>query len=239
MATELIAQEPFALRAPEPRPLTMIDLLQVALQKDAAIDVIERLAALQREEREYQAKVSFDNALSRCQAKLGRISADATNPSTRSAYATYAKLDSVVRPIYSQEGFSMSFGEKDCPIPGKTRFVAYVSREGVTREYQKDLTPSTEGPKGGAVMSPIHADGAADSYAKRYLLKDIFNIAIGEDDTDASSNGELTEAIEWIANASSPEELKRLYMNAYNQFEASPAALKVIIAAKNKRKQEF
>lgn len=239
MGTIVAPNDQLVLTPPEPRPLTMIDLLQVALQKDAAIDVIERLAALQREERDYQSRVSFDNALSRCQSKLERVSADATNTHTRSTYATYAKLDKVIRPIYTQEGFSISYGEKDCPIPGKTRFVAYVSREGVTREYQKDLTPSTQGPKGNDMMTPIHADGAADSYAKRYLLKDIFNIAIGEDDTDGASNGELDEALEWIANASDPDELKRMYMNAYNKFEASPNALKAIIAAKNKRKQEF
>jgi hypothetical protein len=36
--------EQFALTASEPRQLTPMDLLQVALSKDAAIDVIERLA---------------------------------------------------------------------------------------------------------------------------------------------------------------------------------------------------
>ena len=89
-------------------------------------------------------------------------------------------------------------------------------------------------------MTPIHADGAADSYAKRYLLKDIFNIAIGEEDTDGvGTNGELAEKVEWISNAKDPEELMKLFKQAYAQFEAIPAALRVIVDAKNARRKEF
>ena len=164
-----------------------MNLLAIALRNNAAIDVIERLAALQRDERNYRAQVAFDEALNRCQKKCQQVSADASNVSTNSRYATYAKLDKVVRPIYTAEGFAIAFGEKDCPTPGKTRFVAYLSRSGVTREYIKDLSPSTKGPKGGDVMTPIHADATADSYAKRYHLKNIFNIAIGEGDTDGNT----------------------------------------------------
>lgn len=222
---------------PEKSPM---DLLSLALHNNAAIDVIERLAALQERARDYEARVSFDEALNRCQSRISRVSADADNKQTRSRYASYAKLDRAVRPIYTGEGFSISFGERDCPNPAKTRFVAFLSRQGVTREYFKDMTPSTKGPQGSDFMTPIHADATADSYAKRYLLKDIFNVAIGEDDTDGNlTNGELAEQIEWIANASSAEELKKLFANAYNQFETNPAALKALVAAKNAKKKEF
>jgi hypothetical protein len=220
---------------------TPMDLLGVALSRDAAIDVIERLAALQERQRDYEAHVSFDEALNRCQAKLSRISADANNSSTNSKYASYAKIDRVVRPIYTAEGFSVSFGERDCPTPGKTRFVAYLCRAGVTREYLKDMTPSTKGPKGADVMTPVHADASVDSYAKRYLVKDIFNVAIGEEDTDGSvTNGELAEQIEYLGNASTPEELDKLYAAAYKIFDAKDnwGAIKALIAAKKARKAE-
>ena len=156
--------------------------------------VIKELVALQQsqvrfewEREERQKKIDFDAAKNRCQQQIGRISADANNPQTHSRYATYAKLDRVLRPIYTGEGFSLSFGEEDCPTPGKTRFVAYLSREGITQEFRKDMTASTKGPKGNDVMTPVHAEGALDSYARRYLLKAIFNVAIGEDDTDGNA----------------------------------------------------
>lgn len=164
-------------------------LLQIALEKESGIEIIERITAMMERERDYQNNVGFDEALNRCQQKMERISADANNPQTHSRYATYAKLDKVLRPIYTAEGFSLSFGEEDCPVPGKTRFVAHLSRSGITRTYRKDLTASTKGPKGNDVMTPIHAEGAADSYARRYLLKGIFNVAIGEDDDDGNGTG--------------------------------------------------
>jgi len=199
-------------------------LLQIALENKAGIEAIERITALMERERDYQNNVSFDEALNRCQRKMERISADANNPQTHSNYATYAKLDRVLRPIYTSEGFSISFGEEDCPTPGKTRFVAYVSRSGITRPYRKDLTASTKGPKGNDVMTPIHAEGAADSYARRYLLKGIFNVAIGEDDNDGNVQGplisekqeaELQDYADALRQAPDLPQLKNVFADAY------------------------
>jgi len=241
MATDLV------LASTDQKQLTPMDLLSVALSRDAAIDVIERITNLCREEREYQSRVSFDDALSRCQAKLRRISADADNSQSHSRYATYAKLDKVVRPIYTAEGFSVSFGERDCPTPGKTRFVAYLSRGGVTREYLKDMTPSTKGPKGNDVMTPLHADAAVDSYAKRYLLKDIFNIAIGEDDTDgngahaAIEDERFVQLMDNIQNAGNLEELKNSYFAANREADSTgdKRAQSEFSKAKNQRYREL
>jgi hypothetical protein len=222
-----------------------MNLLKIALDNNAAIDVIERLAALQREERNYQAQVDFDDALNCCQKRLTRISADAQNPQTNSRYATYAKLDATVRPIYTAEGFSLSFGEQDCPTPGKTRFVGFLSRAGFTREYFKDMTPSTKGPKGNDVMTPIHADATADSYAKRYLLKNIFNLAIGEDDRDGNSAPAVEDAVSHrcaaLANAPNLGELRRLYAEAFNDAKKTkdPQALVLYNRATNARKREL
>lgn len=43
-----------------------------------------------------------------------------------------------------------------------------------------------KGAKGGDVMTRTHATGAAATYGMRYLLKMIFNVAIGEDDNDGN-----------------------------------------------------
>jgi hypothetical protein len=240
------------LRLPtEAGELRTADLLTFALQNNAAIDVIERLVTLQREEREYQARVAFDEALNRCQEQLQPISADASNPQTKSKYASYTKLDKVVRPIYTAEGFSVSYSEKDCPTPGKTRFVGLLSRGGITREYTKDLSPSTQGPKGNDVMTPIHADASADSYAKRYLLKDIFNIAIGENDNDGNGNKGATytpmnpdrvrKLCSDLANAVDLNELLKRWQLAGGEAKKANdrEALQGFRAAKDKRKGEL
>ena len=223
------------------------DLLTIALNNNAAIDVIERLAALQEKALDRDAEIQFDEALNRCQAKLTRISADTTNPQTNSKYASYAKLDKIVRPVYTAEGFSLSFGEHDCPTPGKTRFVAFLSRSGVTREYLKDMSPSTKGARGGDVMTPIHADASADSYAKRYLLKDVFNLAIGEDDSDGNppTTGVPVEHFrgycQMIQNAEDLTKLRAIFGKAYREADTAKDrnAMAGYIQAKDARKKEL
>lgn len=222
------------------------ELLSIALQNNAAIDVIERITALMQEERAYQANVSFDEALNRCQAKISRISADAENKQTNSRYATYARLDREIRPIYTAEGFALSFGEKDCPTAGKTRFVAYLSRGGVTREYIKDMTASTLGPKGAPVMTQVHAEGAVDSYAKRYLVKDIFNIAIGEDDSDGNTECKMGDrALEdwklYIRESGDLEQLQTRFYEAYGKARINDdrLAMRELSKVKDDKKKEF
>jgi ERF superfamily len=45
-----------------------------------------------------------------------------------------------------------------------------------------------KGAKGGDVMTKTHAAGSAFTYGQRYLLKMIFNIAIGDDDDGNRAN---------------------------------------------------
>ena len=222
------------------RPPTAMDLLSVALQNNAAIDVIERLAALQEKALARDAEIEFNDSLNRVQQQIKRVAPDLDNPQTRSKYASYAAIDRKIRPIYSEQGFSLSFDTADCPRADHIRVICYVSKAGHTRRYQMDMASDGKGAKGNDVMSKTHAEGAAMSYGMRYLVKAIFNIAVGEDDDDGNlTNGELSEKIEWIQNAKDAAELRRLFEMAYAQFESSPNAIRAIVEAKNKRKKEL
>ena len=162
------------------------------------MDKLERLCSLMEKAAERDKEAEFNASLREAQSKMGRISADATNPQTRSRYATYAKLDSVLRPVYTSEGFSLSFNTEPSPIADHVRVIAYVSHSaGHTRKYTVDMPNDGMGAKGNAVMTKTHAMGAAHSYGMRYLLKMIFNVAVGEDDNDgnvASSAPAVSEA---------------------------------------------
>ena len=96
---------------------TPMDLLSIALQNDAGIDVIERLTALKEKVMLREAEITFSDALSRVQAEVKRVAPDLLNPSTSSRYASYAAIDRVIRPIYTAEGMSLSFSHADCPKP--------------------------------------------------------------------------------------------------------------------------
>ena len=152
------------------------------------VDKMERLWAMHEKLKNRADEEAFNAAMSRAQSEMGRVSADAANQQTRSTYATYAALDKAIRPIYTKYGFSISFNEGEGAPEGHARILAYVSCGGHTRTYKLDMPNDGKGAKGGDVMTKTHATGSAHTYGRRYLLKDIFNIAIGENDNDGNGD---------------------------------------------------
>ena len=174
--------------------ISMIE--RAAINPDVDIEKMERLLQMHERIQMRQAETDFNAAMTAAQSEMGRISADATNPQTRSRYATYGKLDSVLRPVYTAHGFALSFDTGDS-AEGMLRVICRVShRGGFSRDYHVDMPADGKGAKGGDVMTKTHATGAAMSYGMRYLLKMIFNVAIGEDDNDG--NGPVAKALATI-----------------------------------------
>jgi hypothetical protein len=170
-----------------PEPANLLEIVSRAAS-DPNIEVakVEKLLELYERIQAKTAEAQFNEAMTKAQSEIGRIGADATNPQTRSQYASYAKLDSVLRPIYTANGFSLSFDEGESPKPEHVRVLCHVARGGYTRIYHKDMPADGKGAKGGDVMTKTHAAGAAMSYGMRYLLKGIFNVAVGDEDTDGN-----------------------------------------------------
>jgi hypothetical protein len=189
------------------------EILMLAVEKSAGADAIERLVSLQQQLLAKEAETDFNESMNKIQTELRPIQTDAINPSTKSKYASYHQLDRAIRPVYTKYGFSLSFSTTDSPLADHVRVLCYVSRSGHTRTYQCDMPSDGKGAKGGDVMTKTHAAGSAMSYGMRYLLKMIFNIAVGEDDDDGNGGAE-TERVEWIKNASTKEELSTLYKSA-------------------------
>ena len=96
--------------------VTMISVISRAAS-DPTVDIekLERLMAMKERMDAKEAETAFNDAMSDAQARIRPISADLTNPQTRSKYASYAKLDGKLRPIYTDSGFSLSFDTDDSP----------------------------------------------------------------------------------------------------------------------------
>ena len=197
----------------------------IKIVDDPAIDVgkMERLMEMHDRLVVKKAETAFNAGMTACQAEMKQISADADNPQTRSKYATYAKMDAYLRPIYTKHGFALSFDEGDSPKPEHVRVVCYVSHnEGYSRTYHRDMPADGKGAKGGDVMTKTHASGAASSYGARYILKGIFNVAIGEYDIDGNDpksagmgNDALAECVTAMDAASNMAELQEAFGTAY------------------------
>ncbi|QVJ07670.1 ERF family protein [Sphingopyxis sp. BSN-002] len=167
---------------------SLIDVIARAASDPAVdIDKMERLIALQQQVSAREAELAFNQAMNAAQAEMRPISANASNPQTKSRYATFDKLDRALRPIYTAHGFSLSFDEGDSPKPEHVRVLCYVAHTaGHTRTYHRDMPADGKGAKGGDVMTKTHAAGAAGSYGARYLLKGIWNVAVGAEDDDGN-----------------------------------------------------
>lgn len=177
----------------EPPIVAAASLLQVieraATNPAVDIDKMERLMAMYERHQAREAEAAFNEALKDCQSECGRIAADAENPQTRSSYATYAALDRKLRPIYTKHGLSISYDTEEAKTPDCVTVLAYVSKGSHTRTYRVTMPSDGKGAKGGDVMTKTHATGAAVSYGMRYLLKAIFNVAVGEEDQDGNTEG--------------------------------------------------
>lgn len=172
-------------------PQNMLAVIErAAMNPDVDVDKMRALLEMKQQIDARDAEMVFNRAMNRCQSEIGRIAADKTNNQTRSDYASYAALDRVVRPIYTKYGFSLSFDTGE--IQADTIDVlCYVSHEdGHTRRYHTPMPADGKGAKGGDVMTKTHAAGSAMQYGQRYLLKLIFNLAIGQDD-DGNAAGSM------------------------------------------------
>lgn len=160
--------------------------------RDPSVDPekLERFMALQERAQAKSAEQAFGVAMAAAQHEMRPVAQDADNPQTRSRYASYAALDRALRPIYTQHGFALSFNTADSPIEQHVRVLCDVIHiAGHTKPYHIDMPADGKGAKGGDVMTRTHATGAAVSYGMRYLLKMIWNVAVGQDDDDGNGAG--------------------------------------------------
>jgi hypothetical protein len=154
------------------------------------LDKLERLIAMRERIEAREADRAFDQAMSRCQSEMRPVAADANNPQTRSKYASYFALDRALRPIYTAHGFALSFDTGDGAPDQHVRVICRVSHSGgQARIYRIDMPNDGKGAKGGDVMTRTHATGSAATYGSRYLLRMIFNVAVGGDDDDGNKSG--------------------------------------------------
>lgn len=170
-------------------PISILEVIERA-SMNPAVDVDKMRALLEMHEHvlDRNAEVAFNAAMAKAQSEVRQVAADANNPQTRSRYASYSALDKVLRPVYGNNGFALSFGTADCPMPDYVRVVCDVSHvDGHSKQYKIDMPADGKGAKGGDVMTKTHAVGAGMTYGMRYLLKMIFNVAIGEGDNDGNA----------------------------------------------------
>lgn len=170
------------------------------------VDKLERLVAMQEASEQRQADHQFNEALSKAEAEMSTISTNADNPQTKSRYATFARLDGEIRPIYTSHGFGIQFNTEPMGEPNMIRVVGMLSNGMTQRRFQVDMPIVTQGIRGADMMTRTHATMSAISYGKRGLLVMMFNLAIGDDDDGNRAGGSYRPA----AQAAAPRSMDEL-----------------------------
>ena len=166
-------------------------IARVASDPNVDITKVERLFAMHKDMMALQAKAAYNAAMSRAEAKIQPIVTDAENDHTESRYATLAAINKAIVPLYTAEGLAVSFdtetvNETDPIKDGFIRTVALIThRDGHTERRHIDLPPDATGAQGKVNKTGVQAAGSTNEYARRYLIRMIFNIST-YDDTDGS-----------------------------------------------------
>lgn len=204
---ELVSSENTNIRVQAPQSdsesglVSMIE--RVAQNPDADIDKLERLLDMQERVMDKQAEQQWHQAMSQCQAAMPTIVAKALNNQTHSHYAKLEHIVKQITPVYTSNGFGISFDTAPSEMPDHVKILAYVSHiGGHTRLYSYDSPISTTGLAGKKNMTDTHGKASAVSYGRRYLTCLIFNLVIEGEDDDGN-NGDNRTAAEvngwWIA----------------------------------------
>lgn len=177
------------------------------------VDKLDRLLAMRDRAVAAEREREFFEVLSRAQAEMGPVVADAENKETRSKYASHAALDRAVRPIYTKPeyNFALTYDTEPCSIPEMMTFVCFATARGHTRKYTIDLPVDGKGPKGGNVMSRTHAASSGVTYAMRILLKMVFNLPVDRDDDGNAASRTVLNNVDPDVAKIAPEQIILLH----------------------------
>lgn len=216
---------------------TPIDLLRMAVSQGADIDKLEKLMALQERWEANEAKKAFFEAMNAFKNNPPSISKNRHVHFGQTEY-NHATLDHVCDQItkaLSQHGITHRWKvEQEQQL---IKVTCILSKGIHSEETTLSGSPDTTGSK-----NSIQAIGSTVTYLQRYTLLAATGLAASNGDNDGAgeaSNGDVSEQCEWIANASTMEELQKLYKQAYVKFDGNKNAQYAVIAAKDKRKKEL
>jgi len=182
------------VKADPPTPLVLI---QAAIDKGLTPEQLGKLFDLQERFERARAVAAFNRSFAAAQAKMPRVVKDKVNKFLGANYVSLEELLEKITPIYTAEGFGMSFTEEECKTPHLLRYRCKLSHaEGHSEHYVGEFPFDGAGAQGGrSGMNPLQARGSTRTYGRRYLACDVWNLAIAEQDTDGQTgDGPATTA---------------------------------------------
>src|SRR5690606_179701 len=155
------------------------------------VDKMERLLAMQERIMARNAQAAYAEALAALQPDLPMISERGgitdSGGNIRSKYALWEDIVTIITPILSRHGFSLSFRTGN-DASGVTVTGVLTHREGHSEQTSLTLPIDTSGSK-----NAVQSVGSSTSYGKRYTAAALLNLRTGE--TDDDGQGTTVETI--------------------------------------------
>ena len=207
-------------------PSIMEIIAAVAANPDADVAKMRELLALKLDVERRDAEIAFNQAMARLQPRLPRVkkngSIDFGGGKPAMKFARWEDIDTAIRPLLTEEGFSLSFTGQ--PTPTGVIMTCTVSHIlGHSKSSQMQLPPDT-----GPGRNALQAIGSAHSYGKRYLTLDMLNIITEGEDSDGGKAYPLTsEQLNNVRSMVDACELKGQPLKAFLTF-AGAASVEMI-----------
>lgn len=185
MSSELIKRED--------SPASVLEIIQQAVATKQDVETLRGLFELQRDFMRMQAEQAFHAAMARLQAKLPQVNKYGVGKNSK--FAKLEDIDTIIRPLLAEEGFSFSFDEEGHSEKTLT-FIAKLSHQQGHSETKRLTVPidaAAKNREGNAVRPAIQDTGSTVSYARRYLIKMHLNLIETNEDTDGNPTKKITD----------------------------------------------
>lgn len=171
-------------------PANFMTIIQSAISNPAmTAEVLHSLIDANERIMKNQAEIDFNQAMTRLQKVLPIIHQKSEikhGDKLIAKYAKYDEIDKIIRPLYSAEGFSLSFNSKS--VDNHIIYYGTVAHESGHFRTAEMILPADTGPGRNAVQ----AQGSTLSYAKRYLVMMLLNLVTTGEDDDGAASGSST-----------------------------------------------
>lgn len=148
-------------------------IVELASMPDFDVAKLDKLMDLQEREMKRLAKIAFNKDFTSMQSEITTVTKSKQGHNYK--YATLEDIVDIVRPTLEKHGFAVSFGVNTTSDIIVT--CTLMHKEGHSIETTMQLPADKTGSK-----NAVQAIGSSVSYAKRYTLSSLLNIATRDDD---------------------------------------------------------
>jgi len=167
-----------------------MQIISAAVSNGAQVSDMKELFEMHKEWERNEATKAYNAAMANAQANMPAILKTKINRQTNSRYADLGDIIKLIKPVYTDNGFSLSFNEGKADIDTEIRVIGICSHKaGHSETFFTDLPVDDAGIKGNVNKTGVHGKASTISYGQRYLTKMIFNLALDEEDDDAQTSG--------------------------------------------------